>query len=155
MACRWLMLPLPVRRFSPVEVNMPSRCLAQSSIVIGISRSLPVSLQNQDIRKCKLAHSPKLFFIQIVLCNLRFLGVGWSPEKVIKPIKSFSASARSVDDLVRCFTGNSVMNFILYSLEKLDKNGCGRSVIDAGRINFQDLTIEYFFRGPDITDSFQ
>lgn len=47
IAWLWLIEPFPIRRFSPVDVKIPSRCFAQSSIFIGISRSACLSVKSR------------------------------------------------------------------------------------------------------------
>ena len=47
------------------------------------------------------------------------------------------------------------MNFILDFFEELDRDFCFWVVVNAGCIDFQNLTIKHFFGSTDVTDTFQ
>ena len=47
------------------------------------------------------------------------------------------------------------MNFVLDFFEELDGDFCFWVVVNAGCIDFQNLTIKHFFGSTDITDAFQ
>ena len=47
------------------------------------------------------------------------------------------------------------MNFILNFFEELDRDFRFRVIVDAGCIDFQNLTIKHFFGSTDVTDTFQ
>ena len=47
------------------------------------------------------------------------------------------------------------MNFILNFFEELDRDFSFRVIVDAGCIDFQNLTVEHLFRSTDVADTFQ
>ena len=47
------------------------------------------------------------------------------------------------------------MNLVLYFFEELNRNFCLGVVVDAGGVDFQNLTIKHFFGSTDVTDAFQ
>ena len=50
---------------------------------------------------------------------------------------------------------DGIMNFILNFFEELDGDFCFWVVVNAGCIDFQNLTIKHFFGSTDVTDTFQ
>ena len=50
---------------------------------------------------------------------------------------------------------NSIMNLVLYFFEELNRNFCLGVVVDAGGVDFQNLTVKHLFGSADVPDALQ
>ena len=50
---------------------------------------------------------------------------------------------------------NSIMNLVLYFFEELNRNFCLGVVVDAGGVDFQNLTVKHLFGSADVADTLQ